>query len=185
MNIYLAGSADTSHDVENFEKIVTIIERSGSKLTQDWLEPAKKRIENGSEISNWKAFVSESIAAIKRSDIVIAEVSNQSFQAGYQIAAALEFRKPVLILSTQPLDDSYVSSYEDTFITSVTYTHDMILARAVSDFIQQNTIHTKDLRFNMLFDARIYNFLEERSQETGISRSDIIRDLIRKKIERK
>lgn len=185
MNIYLAGNATSQTDLEKFEKVLRLIERTGSTLTQNWLEPARKRIENGGELGDWEAFVTESIAAIKRADVVIAEVSNQSFQAGFQIAAALEFRKPVLVLSSEAIEDSYLNQYQDTFVTFAHYTSDMALARAVSDFLQQNTIHTKDLRFNMLFDAKIYNFLEERSQETGISRSDIIRDLIRKKIERK
>jgi len=59
------------------------------------------------------------------------------------------------------------------------------VAKIVGDFLMENTISTKELRFNMFIDRQIYGYLRSESLETGKNKSEIIRDLIMREIQKK
>jgi len=122
------------------------------------------------------------IEAVGRADVVIIEASDYRFDQGMQAAIALQQKKPILIVSQTPLDDTAVAHYRNRLITLETYASPEELAKVVTRFIRINTISTKDLRFNMFIDRPIYNYLRTQAYETGKNKSEIIRDLINKEI---
>lgn len=124
------------------------------------------------------------IAAVGRADVVVIEASNYGFDQGMQAAIALQQKKPTLIVSQAPLDKHAIAHYQSRLITREAYKDATELAKVVTRFIRTNTIATKDLRFNMFIDRPIYNYLRTQAYETGKNKSEIIRDLINKEINR-
>jgi len=51
-------------------------------------------------------------------------------------------------------------------------------------FLKENDVSTKDLRFNFFIDRKIHNYLRWVSYKTGKPRSEIIRELLNREIER-
>jgi predicted DNA-binding protein len=54
----------------------------------------------------------------------------------------------------------------------------------VSQFLEQNHIENKDLRFNFFIDRQIYNYLRWASFKTGKTKAEILRELVLHDIER-
>lgn len=55
----------------------------------------------------------------------------------------------------------------------------------VADFINENNIDNKDLRFNFFIDRQIYNYLRWAAYQTGRNKSEILRELVLREIEKK
>lgn len=180
MIIHVAGAIrDYELDTAVFRTIVQNIHDSGSTIALDWIEPAIM------QPGNLQAYIDleESLSAIKRADIVIVESNYYTFNEGYQVAAALNQKKPTLVLSRVPVNDKLLSGMNDPLLCVRTYNNDT-LGEVVRKFIKHNTISTKDLRFNFFIDREIYNYLEEASFESGKNKSEIIREVIMHKIYR-
>lgn len=180
MLVYLAGSLRNESDGATLEEIKKVIQRRGGSLVNDWIPSAVDRLKKDVKVKDWEPIVEESIAGIERADIVIIEASHNSFSQGYLMAAALEHQKPVLILSKKPLAEKTAELPSSPLLTTVIYSATSALEEIVHTFIRKNTIHTKDLRFNMLMTRRVFNYLDERSNETGVSMSEIVRDMIKR-----
>jgi hypothetical protein len=178
----IASLHDPKVDSEYLRQIIEIIHDRGGVLAHSWLEAALRRYEDGISISDWRPYVEANLTAVKRADIVIADLTHYSFSHGYLIAAALQYKKPILAVSRTSLDDKLAGGITDTLFIYKKYSTNEDLARIVRTFIEQNTVHTKDLRFNMFLTRNIFRYLEEKSQETGKNKSEIIRNLIKQNV---
>lgn len=186
MIIHLTGSSwQRTEDLEYLRKIISTIEENGGVLARDWVEPtfARNRAKTVEQI-NWEKVMRGNVDAISRADIVIVEATSYRFSQGYQVAVALQQKKPVLVLSRQPLDELSISGITNKLLTLAEYHNQDELQKAVAGFIKQNTVTTKDLRFNFFIDRQIYNYLRSVSFETGKNKSEVIRDLINREIRR-
>src|SRR5690606_29467837 len=120
------------------------------------------------------------LEALQKSEVVILEISHYSFGHGFQLAAALEHKKPVLVVSKQSLEKKYISGFTNPLLSHHYYSSEADLVKIVSSFLKKNTVHTKDLRFNLFMTHKIYKYLTELSHITGKSRSEIVRNVIKK-----
>jgi hypothetical protein len=178
MIVHLAGSIyEPEIDMPFLQQIVETIHDHGAVLAHNWLEDAA----TNSDPADWTPYVETNLDAIKRCDIVIVDLTHYSFSQGFLIAAALEHKKPVLGVSRSKIKGNIASGLVSSLFTYKNYTANRDLIAAVSLFLDKNTIHTKDLRFNMFLTHRIFKYLEETSQSTGKSRSEIIRELVKRK----
>jgi hypothetical protein len=99
------------------------------------------------------------------------------------VALALQSRKPTLLLVGEGAKaSSYAAGIKSDFITLRTY-NDQTLERMVKDFMKENEMQTKDLRFNFVIDRKIYNHLRLRSFKSGKTKAEIVRDLLLKDLE--
>lgn len=181
MIVHLAASLrDPQVDAAYLRKIIEIVHDRGGVLAHSWLEPALARYEEKIYVENWKPYVEGNINAVKRADIVIADVTHYSFSQGFLVAAALEYKKPILALSRDAVDDKIICAITNPLFTLERYNDANELAKITETFLVKNTIHTKDLRFNMFLTRPIYKYLENVMQETGKNKSEIIRELIKR-----
>ena len=95
MKIYFAASISGGRKYEGiYQKIVDFLKKSGhAVLTEHIAYPSV--FEEEKHISAEKVY-SRDLAWLSESEVVIAEVSNPSLGVGYEIAKALEMKKPVL-----------------------------------------------------------------------------------------
>lgn len=52
----------------------------------------------------------------------------------------------------------------------------------VKEFLEENVIDTKDLRFNFFLDRPTYNYLRWMSSKTGKTKAEIVRSLLQKEM---
>lgn len=186
MIVHLIGSIkDFDKDPLYIRSIIDCVHDNGSVLAHNWLEPALMRKKENIYIADWTPFVENDLVAIKAMDIVIAELTHYNFSQGFQIAAALEQKKPVLAIARHSVKGKMASGIINPLFTHKQYNSEEELQAIVQAFLAKNTVHTKDLRFNIFFTRRILQYLENKTRETGKTRSEIIRDIIKHKIDSK
>lgn len=183
----IASGNDFEHDLPYLQKITDTIYKNNALLTHDWIGAAiaRKKRTPDVEDADWTSIVEESIDAIKRSDLVIAEVSFGDFNQGIQTYMAAQYKKPTLIVSRSPIEGMSISGIASKYTTVKRYSSEQELSDIVSKFIKQNSIPEKDLRFNMILDRRIYKYLRDKSYETGKNKSEIVRELIEREIKKR
>ncbi len=116
--------------------------------------------------------------AIDRADLVIVEGSYKSFGNGFQAATALQKKKPLLLLIRRGSDESTISrSAVDPYLIRKEY-DDTSLDKIVKDFIQNNTMRTKDMRFNFVADRATSSHLRWLSYKSGKTKAEVLRNLI-------
>lgn len=189
MKAHFIGSlSNISTDVKYYRQIISTLSENNITLTRDWLEKAyeqsTKSSDELSKPSSWRAIYRDNLQAISRCDVVVAEVSQKSFLVGFQVALALQKKKPVLILSRHEKVDSIsgVSSNED-IIKHAVY-DEKNLHEIIRSFISENNKGGKDIRFNFFMDRKLLNYLNWASFQTGHKKSEIIRELLVKEMER-
>ncbi len=69
------------------------------------------------------------------------------------------------------------------YLKFISYRSIQELKVTVSDFIKENDISAKDLRFNFAINRRIHNYLRSTSAKTGETKAEIIRRLIEREID--
>ena len=190
MIVHVTGSlANVDEDITYLRRIVKIIKQNDSTLALDWIESAY--IDSGKDATqqnpepDWQTIMEETLDAIGRADVVIVEATHYTFSQGFQAAMALNQKKPVLIVSRTPIEERLVSGLKSRDSSMAEYTSEEELEAVVSQFLRDNTISTKDLRFNMFIDRPIYNYLRSVSYETGKNKSEIIRELINRESRKK
>lgn len=187
MIIHLTGSTSAiKEDITYLRAIGSIIATAGNAAALDWFETAHDRaVSQDTSSEDWASMVAANLEAISRADIVIIEGTHGDYLQGYQTAVALEHKKPVLIVSRAAVKNSPYSGIRHRMLTVKEYRTEKDLSQTVEQFIQDNTVTTKDLRFNMFIDRPIHNYLRSMSYETGKNKSEIIRDLINREIQKK
>lgn len=168
-------------DIHIYRCICETIRANGGDLTRDWIEEAYENRNNHYSKKQAIEIAGYTQHAIANCDVAILEVTRQSFGLGYQAALASSIQKPLLILQqtgSRPLGAIGVG------MTSIlrshkVYTSEHDLHQIISIFMQANNISTKDLRFNMVLERDLFHYLNNESSTTGISKSQIVRSLIR------
>lgn len=185
MLVHFIGSRATiDEDISYFRRIVDILKANNCELTRPWVEEAYRESQEGEVRDDWRRITQTNIEALARADIAIAEASSKSFSIGFQVANAIQQKKPLLILTrNQSLEDSFGSGISSDFVQFADY-NDENLEDIIIAFIRNNTIDNKDLRFNFFIDRKIYNYLRWASFKTGKTKAEILRDLVKKDIER-
>ena len=106
----------TQHSIDiNYtylKKIHDTINQLGHKPSRKWLSKERRFIEsiNRKDGINWGVFTKKDLEAIGGADLVVAEVTDENIAIGYQIAVAVQQKKPVLILSRHDISSVSLSS---------------------------------------------------------------------------
>lgn len=188
MIVHLIASAEKiTDDIDNLRHIVSIIHSLGHSLAVDWVEPAYARMLSKTSLAsvNWQSIYKENMVAITKADVIIAESTHRSFGTGYQIAVAVRQRKkPTLILRRDDVQNDIMAvGVTEKGVKFKTY-NTKTLEKIISAFLKKNTIPTKELRFNFFLDGKTYNYLSSRSQATGDTKSEVVRKLLEREMEK-
>ena len=180
---FIASANKLGSDIEKYREIISIIKHLGHKLSRDWLEDGFLNYERAKRDKlDWYEIVDGNNEALSTADVVIAEATTKSFSVGYQVANAIRQKLPVLILtSNDSLRGSFASGLDANFVVNKTYTEEN-LRNIISDFLFDNNINNRDMRFNLFINKRIYNYLRWMSYKTHKSKSEILREIVEKEI---
>lgn len=183
---FIASKSNIKSDYSYLKLIANAVKELGHSFARNWLEEEYAYSNSGREhkLINWQEVNKHNLQALAKADIVIAEASAKSFSIGYQVATAIQQKKPVLILThNHALDGTFGSGITSDFVKTKNYTSENI-QEIIADFIEENTIDSKDLRFNFFIDRQIYNYLRWSAYNTGKTKAEILRELVRQEIEK-
>lgn len=183
---FITSRESINKDIVTLRKIVSLIKAAGHSLPSEWIDLAYERQQEGDHASaDWRKIYKENLETIAQSDVVIAETTYENFGVGYQIANAVQQKKPVLLLRHANADkNAFATGVEDGWVRHEEYDEQNI-EKIIANFINENDISTKDMRFNFFIDRPIYNYLRWASLKTGKTKAEILRELVQREIENK
>lgn len=182
---FTASKRDIEDEYENLSKITNVIKSLGHTFAREWWDDEYKRAktDGGDSEVDWKKINDEAMGALARADVVIIEASARSLSVGFQLANAIHQKKPVLVLTKDnSLAGTFGSGISSDLVRFADYDDDNI-AKIIGDFLRDNTIDTKDMRFNFFINRPIYNYLRWASFKTGKTKAEILRELVEREIE--
>lgn len=186
---FIAAKHTLDRDYRQLREIRNAIVKSGHHLTRDWLDKEHDIIRSSEDTSkiNWWMSTKKDLRTLARADLVIAETTEESLSVGYQIAAAVQLKKPILVLvnndtlSTATRFGNGISPDFDSFATIKQYDTSNLHA-VIEAFIDENKVDKKDMRFNFFINPEIDAYLKRQAHITGKNKSEVLRDLVLKEI---
>src|SRR5687767_619764 len=111
---FIASRNDILNNIVNLRKIVEAIHEEGHTLAYDWVEPTYQLVKKGTKVVDldYGRIHKESLDAIYKADVVIADSSLPSFSVGYQVATSLQMKKPIIMINKETV-------YESPFPTGI------------------------------------------------------------------
>ena len=182
---FVGPRGDIGGDIEYLRKVVSVIEKEGHEIVNNWVKNAYEDVgEQGENLDNldWPLLYKGSIEALSRADAVIAETSTPSFSVGYQVAQAVNMKKPILVLNREGVEKSFFASGIEAGIDYQKYTPETI-DEILTKWLRDNDIDTKDMRFNFFINRSIYNYLRWTALKTGKTKAEILRNLVEREID--
>lgn len=169
--------------MESYTLIENTVKDSGHTLTREWLKDHREEPRQPIHFSDeeWQKISKENLEAIQKADAVIIEASVRSFSMGYMSALALARKKPLLMLFRSQ-QKPYILDAENSLKRAVTYNSNEELEQIVRTFLDEINVDANSLRFNMVLDHEIYNFLNWESVNTGKTKAQIIREVLKERI---
>lgn len=185
MIVHLIGSRfQVVENIDHLRNMVSAVHEEGHTLAYDWIEPAyNSDKKDGGHAMDWPVIYKQSVEAINKADVVIADATIRGFGIGYQVALAVQMKKPTLVLCHSGVDDSFFASGIDTGVSYKEYTPTNI-KDLIQSFLKENDIQAKDMRFNFFIDRPIYNYLRWAAYRTGKTKAEILRELVTREIKK-
>jgi len=186
MKVHLITSRPTlENDITTLHKMIEIIKAAGHNLADDWISLAHKRLSAPEgPPADWVKIYKTNLEVIAKADVVIAESSYENFGVGYQVAVAVQQKKPVLMLRHATADkNAFATGVEDGWVKREEYTEEN-LGTLLKSFLADNDIQAKDMRFNFFIDRPIYNYLRWAAFKTGKTKAEILRELVTREIDK-
>lgn len=176
MIAHLTGSSrDSGKDLPYLRQIIKTLYGNGVEIAHNWVETSNITVrDQPDKIWDWQDIVSANIEALKRSDIVIVEITSYAFFQGYQIAIALSFHKPVLAVSRKPLGDLAIAGIDDELLSLKEYSDESELQKVVAGFVQKHTIAPQGKIVSIAVDTELNSYLRSQELRTGKSRDELL-----------
>lgn len=193
MLVYLAGARfEFGNNIDRIRELTRVIKACGAELVDDWVEDAtgKGMKKNGQYPDiDWSNVQAQSVELVGKADVVIADATFRSFRVGYEVAVAVQAKKPVLILHSAQAEKQGDISIGYGIEGKVLYDDQTFqrenLEEIIKKFLDDNDTKLKDMRFNFFIDRKIYSYLRWASYKTGKTKAEIIRELIEREIDGK
>lgn len=183
---FSAPLQDLDKHIDDYKLIERTIIEAGHELAKEWLQNYKERDVPPSQMSEeeWKSISNSTLLAIEEADAVIIEASTPSFSMGYISALTLAHKKPLLMLfNSQP--QPYILDANNTLRRAEVYSNAQQLKEVLVSFLDDVDVDGAKLRFNMALDRETYNFLNWESVNTGKTKAQIVREVLKERIKRK
>lgn len=184
---FTASRLNVANDFVALKKIITAIHKSGSVLARDWMEPQYHiEITKSAKELDPQTIYQLNMDAIERAELVIIENSEKSFGNGFQAAIALSKKKPTLILVRKDRRDAeskMAQGVKDPLLMRKEYGGATELGDIITEFIKDNTVNAKDLRFNFVIDRQLYNHIRWKSFRAKKTKAEVVRELLLRDME--
>ncbi|MBU0974596.1 hypothetical protein KKD03_02755 [Patescibacteria group bacterium] len=178
MNIYFTASARASIEIkQNYQMIFDSIRKLDHKNIDNWKINTNPHNFYSATDDHKSEVYSNALELIKKSDLVILEVSTHSLTMGYLIKYALDIKIPVIALHTSKHEPGFIIGIEDENFQLIEYAPNSIkitLQKAI-----KFAGNTGDIRFNMMLSPKLSTYLKEASDTENVSKAVFIRRLIK------
>lgn len=184
---FTSSKQNIKEEYQNLSKIAGIIKGFGHTFAREWWDEEYERAQTGHAASelDWKKINKDNMGALARADVIIIEATAKTFSVGFQLATAIQQKKPTLVLMRgNSLAGSFGEGVSSDFVQFADY-DDENVDKTIGKFLEVNTIDTKDMRFNFFINRTIYNYLRWASFQTGKTKAEILRQLIEREIKDK
>lgn len=108
------------------------------------------------------------------SDAVIIEMSHEDFQLGHEATIAIQAKKPVLCLS---LHEDFSRKIRNEYFHGAKY-NEYNIGKVIRNFLDIVRREKLSERFNCFLSKRQVAYLEKKSSEEGVNKSEYLRKLI-------
>lgn len=181
MTVYFTASiVGKKYYLSQYLKIIDILKSKRCEVISDHiinsteaqirLEKKEDRLKFHQQLEKW----------IGSCDFVVAETSFPSISVGYEIALALYYNKPVLVLYSEGNAPSLLVHHKEERIICEKYTLSTV-ADIIDDFF--NYVQgTNDSRFTFFITSEIAAYLDNVSRKEKIPKSVYLRKLIEQKM---
>lgn len=183
MRIYFTASLRGKKEFgENYTEIVKTLTKQGHKVFSEHI--LKSDMPGVSELSKEDALknYAKIIAEIKKTDIVVAEVSTQSLSVGHELTEAMSLSKPVIVLYVGDRKPGLFFGSNYSKMQIVQYEPDK-MEKALKEAVEVATKHV-DVRFNFFVSPKILAYLDWVAQKRMIPRSVFLRNLIEREMKK-
>lgn len=182
MRVHLTGSSrNPDEDLVYLKYIIDVLHDNDVSIALNWVEAARHNLmTNGNNAHwDWEAIVAHNMDAINRSDALIIEGTTHGFFQGFQAAAALGQRVPVLFLSREPVQHRPVGGIRHKLLTAKTYRNDTELGKFITTFLESLPDTIEYVQLN----DRSRRFLRGESAMLGQPPSQILDDILTEKLQ--
>jgi len=169
---FSAPSISSKEQRALYEKIRQVILDLGASITYDWLKDKKN--------FNPKFLAKKAAEAIKMSDLVIAEMSEPSTGVGLQIALANAAKIPVISLFNENKHNksTVATDTKNSMVVKILYNLKNLKPQLSGAF--KELLKNRFVKFNFISTQEINDYLEKKSTKHGLTRSEFLRQIIRR-----
>ncbi len=185
MTVYFAcSSGQLLANGATYKLIVKTIIDLGHTIPENWV----MKVESGEVIKDEEIkkdeLYQEGIEAVKMADLLVAEISIQSVGVGYQIATAMQAKIPVLCLLSEEFglgEPSQIIQASNSPLITIRHYKKANIRTVLEKYFRE--FRKKSLmKFNFIITPEIENYLNWKSRNGKLSKSEILRSLIKEKI---
>jgi hypothetical protein len=160
-----------------YDKIVEAIKETNNEFISPEIGNYKNILDK-SDLDKLKTERQVHYEAIRKgivwADVVIFEMSKESFQVGYEANLAIQNKKPILCMS---LYEDFSEKIHNRYFYGAKYTKYNVKS-TVKEFINKHQKELLSERFNFFLSKRQLNLLEDEAQKQKMSSSEYLRYLI-------
>lgn len=178
MQIYFTASARSANEVKNnYQIIFEAIEELGHKNIDNYKINTNPNIFYSSTDDHKSEIYNDALQFVKKSDLIILEVSTHSLTMGYLIKYALDIKIPVIALHINKHDPGFAIGIEDDNFQLIEYSPETVkttIKKAIKFAGEAG-----DIRFNLMLSPKLSILLKETAEAEGVSKATLIRNLIK------
>lgn len=182
MKVFFNFSGRSTQDIVNYCKIIySELIRFGFKHTFDCFFNHSINELDQTNVESEELY-SKCIKAIKRSDVVVLELSTNSFTQGFILQKSIEMNKPVIALHLPNASSVFLKGFTSELVQLVEYEK-----ANLSDVLKQSINIARErteARFNFYITPKIYNYLKWASKKHKQSKSAFVRTMLQKMMDR-
>jgi 2'-deoxynucleoside 5'-phosphate N-hydrolase len=181
---FVASIKNKEANLRYYEEIIKVLKDTGDRVfCEHVMNNSQEKLDSLNEDKRVQ-FHKNIMDQIKKSDLVVAEITSQSLSVGFLISMALDLSKPTILLYRGNSKPNIISTLEES---------DKLLVRSYKDENEIEKILVdclnvakgkSDVRFNFFVSPKILNYLDWIAQKRMIPRSVFLRNLIEREMKK-
>lgn len=184
MKAYFSASVHgRSINGENYKKIVDTLKKLGFEVFADHVMKTDAEGIDRQSDQEIKDVYRDLINRIKKSDLIVAEVSTPSVSVGHEITEAINLNKPVILLHSDGGNRAMLlEGMSDAKVQNIAYNSGNLIG--LLEVAIEEAKKSVDVRFNFFVSPKILNYLDWVAQKRMIPRSVFLRNLIEREMKK-
>ena len=185
MKIYfIASSRLVGVNPKLYSKIYGYLSDQGKMVSDKVMRWVRMGIKDVSQspVKFTKENYIQSLGAVKKSDVIVMEVTGHSMSMGYLISKALEMNKPVVALHKKEYIPVFIKGIGDQKLMICEYSEENV--EEVIEKALKKASSLVDVRFNFFISPKILNYLDWVASKKMLPRSVFLRNLIEREMKK-